>query len=191
MEDTTSHIASPLCELRCLCSCSKSLLFLLSARSTPCTMSMTAVRDGGVCKTIAPKRAKAAASRAPSMVTAVQRVSQAASASTTGPQRLWHRSDRGLHITRVDHKHERHAQHVGMHAVESVNLLHGSAELKIAYFDQNHALGDVCATCAASRTVAHSSVWSVSDVGMRRRRLKSASSPSVQPSLPCADSRRR
>ena len=69
---------------------------------------MTAVRDGGggVCKTTAPKRANAAASCAPSMVTAVQRASQAASASTTGGSAATltysSRSDRGLHISRVD-----------------------------------------------------------------------------------------
>ena len=110
------------------------------------------------------------------MATAVQRASQAASASTTGPQRLLRRSDRSLHITRVDHVHERHAQHVGMHVVESIELIHGSAVLQSTHFDQIHALCDVCATCAASRTIAHSSVWSVSECGggglcWRRRRL--------------------
>ena len=61
--------------------------------------------------------------------------------------------------------HEQHAQHVGMHVVESIELIHGSAELQSTQLDQIHALGDVRATCAASRTVAHSSVWSVSECG--------------------------
>ena len=72
--------------------------------------------------------------------------------------------------------HERHAQHVGMHVVESVELIHGSAVLQSTHLDQIRALCDVCATCAASRTIAHSSVWSVSECGggglcWRRRRL--------------------
>ena len=53
--------------------------------------------------------------------------------------------------------HERHAQHVGMHVVESVELIHGSAVLQSTHLDQIRALCDVCATCAASRTIAHSS----------------------------------
>ena len=72
--------------------------------------------------------------------------------------------------------HERHAQHVGMHVVESVELIHGSAVLQSTHLDQIRALCDVCATCAASRTIAHSSVWSVSECGddancWRRRRM--------------------
>ena len=72
--------------------------------------------------------------------------------------------------------HERHAQHVGMHVVESIELIHGSAVLQSTHLDQIRALCDVCATCAASRTIAHSSVWSVSECGggglcWRRRRL--------------------
>ena len=63
-----------------------------------------------------------------------------------------------------------------MHVVESIELIHGSAELQSTQLDQIHALDDVRATCAASRTIAHSSVWSVSECGggglcWRRRRL--------------------
>ena len=63
-----------------------------------------------------------------------------------------------------------------MHVVESVELIHGSAVLQSTHLDQIRALCDVCATCAASRTIAHSSVWSVSECGggglcWRRRRL--------------------
>ena len=81
--------------------------------------------------------------------------------------------------------HERHAQHVGMHVVESVELIHGSAVLQSTHLDQIRALCDVCATCAAPRTIAHSSVWSVSKCGggglcWRRRRLFSFKEPQAR-----------
>ena len=118
----------------------------------------TALRDGsGAGKTIAPKQATAAAIRALSMTTAGQLVGEDATARTTRPRRRTYRSDKGLHVTRVDHMHKRHAQHVGMHDDGGGRAAHGSPELQGVEFDRDHAFSDARATCAAWRTVTHGS----------------------------------
>ena len=74
-----------------------------------------------------------------------------------------------------------------MHVVKKSELIHGSAELQSTQLDQIHALGDVRATCAASRWHRRSQLR-VERLGMRRQRLKLASSgravsATVNPSL--------
>ena len=61
--------------------------------------------------------------------------------------------------------HERHAQHVGMHVVESIELIHGSAELQSTSSTKSmrwamcvrrvqHRAPSLTAPCGASRNAA-------------------------------------